>query len=71
MFGHGDGPEVISDLTCQGVEEDIAACRKLNYTERPCSRETEVGVSCGQSIVTYFNSNKSTLDKGKKKQNPG
>ncbi|XP_048734598.2 deleted in malignant brain tumors 1 protein-like [Ostrea edulis] len=47
MFGHGEGPEVISDLTCRGVEEDIAACSKLNYTERPCPRGNEVGVTCG------------------------
>lgn len=52
MFGHGEGPEVISDLTCRGVEEDIAACSKLNYTERPCPRGNEVGVTCGQSIIT-------------------
>ncbi|XP_061172005.1 deleted in malignant brain tumors 1 protein-like [Saccostrea echinata] len=46
MFGHGEGPEVISHLSCRGTEEEIWTCSNLSYTERPCSLGNEVGVTC-------------------------
>lgn len=50
VFGHADGPEVISDLNCNGTESDISACTNITYTERPCSPGNEVGITCGESV---------------------
>lgn len=54
VFGHADGPEVISDLKCRGTEPDISACTNITYTERPCSPGNDVGVTCGESIKLWL-----------------
>lgn len=51
VFGHADGPEVISDLRCNGTEPDISACPNITYTERPCSPGNEVGVTCDTTPI--------------------
>ena len=46
-FGPGTGPIWLSDIQCQGMEEDLLECSHADWNMNLCTHENDAGVVCG------------------------
>ena len=53
-FGQGTGPILLNEVTCTGMEQNIAFCQHNDWYLNDCKHSEDVGVFCDSGAV--FNS---------------
>ena len=53
-FNEAEGPMIYSRVDCEGWENDIRKCSKLEYEDFTCPHYTVAGVLCSNGICTVY-----------------
>ena len=51
VFGEASGPPIYSHVSCEGWENDIKDCRKIQYENVTCHYYTIAGIMCSNSMM--------------------